>query len=363
MKIVIFAGGVGKRLWPLSRPSMPKQFQKLFGNETSLENSYNTIKRAFNPEDIFISTNKEYVEHVFQVIPELPRDHVIVEPATRDTAAAVAFAALHIQEKYPNEPLVVRWQNSLIKNSEKFVEALNYANKLFLQGKSELIYLGVPAKYANTGVGYIELETKVEESGSCKLHNFAGFREKPNSEVAESYVRAGNYTWNPGCYITTATYLLNKLEQVSPDFYKHVEEMKQALASNNVEEQLLNAFNKIEKKSIDYVLWEKLSPTDAKVVVCDYDWHYVSTWQDLKMALQTNSQENIIDGLVELKDTENSLVYNFDNQKLVTVVGLENIVVVQTKDALLICHGDKAGKVKDLVAGMEENQSLVEFVK
>lgn len=363
MKIVIFAGGVGKRLWPLSRPSMPKQFQKLFGEETSLENSYTTIKAAFDPEDIFISTNREYVEHIFEVIPELPRDHVIVEPATRDTAAAVAFAALHIQEKYPNEPLVIRWQNSLIKDSQKFVEALNYANKLFNEGKSELIYLAVPAKYANTGVGYIELDQVIEQNGNCQLINFAGFREKPNQEVAESYVNAGNYMWNPGCYITTASYLLSKLKQVSPDFYRHVEEMKSALASSNKDEDLAAVFSRIEKKSIDYVLWEKLSPADAKVVMCDYDWHYVSTWQDLKIALQTKPKMNVVEGLVELKEAENSLVYNYDQQKVVTVVGLENILVVQTKDALLICHGDKASKVKDLVSGMDVNPALAEFTK
>lgn len=363
MKIVIFAGGVGKRLWPLSRPSMPKQFQKLFGNETSLENSYNTIKAAFNPEDIFISTNEEYVEHILQVIPEIPREHIIVEPATRDTAAAVAFAAIHIQQKYPDEPLVIRWQNSLIKDPASFVEALKYANKLFNEGKSDLIYLGVPSKYANTGVGYIELDGKLVQEGKCELYNFAGFREKPNQEMAETYVTAGNYVWNPGCYITTANYLLEKLKQVSPDFYKHVEEMRAALASSNRDQDLLAAFNKIDKKSIDYILWEKLSPEDAKVVVCDYDWHYVSTWQDLKMALQRNSTANVTDGLVELKETTNSIVYNYDSQKVVSVIGLENIIVVQTKDAVLICHGDKSSKVKDLVTSMDTDPQLSRFTQ
>jgi len=363
MKIVIFAGGVGKRLWPLSRPSMPKQFQKLFGNETSLENSYNTIKAAFSPQDIFISTNKEYVKHVFEVIPELPRDHVIVEPLTKDTAAAVAFAALHIQEKYPDEPLVIRWQNSLIKNSDKFVEALKFANKLFDEGKSELIYLAVPAKYANTGVGYIELDSVLAESRSCKLYKFGGFREKPNAETASEYVKSGNYTWNPGCYITTANYLLQKLEQVSPEFFKHVVEMKAALMSDNKDQLLVEAFAKIEKKSIDYVLWERLAPKDAQVVVCDYDWHYVSTWQDLKMALQNESGANVTDGHVKLKETANSIVYNYDDRKVVTVVGLENIIVVQTKDALLICNGDSAAKVKDLVADMDVDTAFSEFTK
>lgn len=359
MKVVIFAGGVGKRLWPLSRKSFPKQFQKLFANETTLENSYKTIKDLFSPEDIYISTNSDYADYVFDVIPNLPNENLIIEPEARDTGAAVAYAALKIAEKFPHEPMVIRWQNSLIKNPHKFQQLLKSANEMFMQGMVNLIYLGVPSKYPNTGVGYIQLGKQlINHSDDTAVFDFLGFKEKPDLLTAKHYQDQGGYVWNPGCYITTPAYVLDQLSKVNPEFFSHIQKIKDSVDEHSLSE----AFTDIPKKSIDYVLWEKLSPEGIKVIVGDYDWHYVSTWSELKHALQVQPESNVVEGNVIVKDSFNSLIYNYSKDKLVTVIGVEGINIVQTDDAILVCSSKDAALVKELVTELEQDSERLKYL-
>lgn len=339
MKIIIFAGGIGKRLWPLSRKGTPKQFQKLFGDETSLENSFNTIKEQFDVKDIYISTNQAFAKQVLDVIPNLPKENIIVEPESRDTGPAVAYAMHYISKKFPEEPVVIRWQNSLIKDPQAFQNALADANEVFINNEAEFVYLSVPAKYANIGVGYIQMGEKLRETkDSLGLFSFKNFTEKPEVKLAQEYVDDGNYGWNPGCYITTPQYVLNQLKKANQEFY----------------ELLINdEFEKLEKISIDFLLWEHLDPQGVKVVLADYDWHYVSTWADLKKALQSGDEENVIKGKVVSFETTDSLIFNYD-EKLVAGVGLEGIEIINTPTALLVVKKEKAGDVKKLLQKLED---------
>lgn len=355
MKIIIFAGGAGKRLWPLSRRENPKQFHKIFGEETTLENSYNTIKSKFKIEDIFISTNEKYAEHVRDVMPNIPDENIIIEPDVRDTAAAVAFAMAHIAVRFPDEPVVIRWQNSLIKNPSSFTKALDDADEIFKNGEADFVYLSVPAKYPNTGVGYIHLGSKIRDlKGSQGLFGYVGFKEKPDIETAREYEKNGNYAWNPGCYITTPRFVLEKLSEVNPNFYSHIKNIQDSLGTANESEVINREFPMLEKTSIDYLLWEHLESDGIKVVLADYDWHYVSTWDNLKDALSTNIDSTVTTGNVLDLDSKNSLIYNYEDNKIVVGLEIEDLVVVNTPDALVVVPKDKASKIKDLLAKLEE---------
>lgn len=355
MKIIIFAGGQGKRLWPLSRKKTPKQFQKIFGEETTLENSFNTISKKFRPEDIFISTGEEFVEDVYRAIPSLPKENLILEPESRDTAAAVAYAMLRISQKFPDEPVVIRWQNSLIKDPEQFIKTLDFADDIFKNNEAELVYLAVPVKFPNTGVGYIKLGNKVREGeNEIQLYEFQSFKEKPDQTKAEEYFKSEFYCWNPGCYITTPKYLLDKLEIYAPEIFSSIKRIGDSIGMTNEHEVIVSEFKKIEKISIDYALWEKLPAEGVKVVRSDYQWNYVSTWSDLKKALQNSQEENILKGGVEIIDSSNCLVYNYDKEKTIAIVGLEGIQVIDCGDSLLICSEDSSSKVKELVSKLEE---------
>lgn len=356
MKIIIFAGGTGKRLWPVSRVHNPKQFQRIYGNETSLENSFNTIKAKFSLNDIFVSTGNDFVEDVLRTLPNLPPSNLILEPSSKDTAAAVAYAMLKVSEKYPNEPVVIRWQNSLIKKPEKFISALVDAEKLFKSGEANFVYLAVPSKFPNTNVGYIQASfERKSEAENNDIRQFIRFTEKPDEITADQYQKDDSYFWNPGCYITTPKFVLDSFEKYNPEFFDcFIRPIRSSLGSRSEWSETRKAFDIIKKESIDYALWEKLPSEGIKVVACDYDWHYVSTWADIKAALTNSKEENYSQGKVVLNQTTDSLVANFTN-KLVAVTELEDIVVVSTDDAILVTKKSKAGKVKDLVAKLEQD--------
>lgn len=356
MKVIIFAGGYGKRLWPLSRKDTPKQFQKLFGDQTSLENSFETIQLKFKVKDIYISTGEMYADQINDVIPNFPKENIIIEPESRDTTAAVAFAMAKISEKFPNEPVLIRWQNSLIKAPKKFAKALTDAESLFQNGEANLVYLGVPSRYPNTTVGHIHLGNLITQlNNGNAVYNFKGFAEKPPKELAIKYHNSGEYLWNPGCYITTPNFILSKLEEHSPEIYKPIKKMLDAFGTKNEKEVVKKEFSKIPKISIDYALWEKLSGDGIKVISSEYDWHYVSTWADLKNALKSGTNlKNIEKGEVIELDTDNCLIYNFDKKRIIAAVGVTGINVVDTGDALLIVSDDRAGDVKKILDKLEE---------
>ncbi len=363
MKIIIFAGGTGKRLWPLSRKKTPKQFLKLFNNESSLENSYNLIKRKFAVEDIYVSTNTDYVQDVLEIIPDLPKDNIIIEPISKDTGPAVMYAMLKISSKFPNEPVVIRWQNSLIKNPNKFIDALEEADSVFQSNAADMVYLAVESLYPNTGTGHIKLGEKLRDlNKAISLHNFGGFVEKPVFELAKQYHESGEYAWNPGCYITTPQFILSKLKEKNIELFNRIDRIREYLGSADEEKVTREEFEKMKKISIDYALWEKLDYDRVMVVLAEYGWHYVSTWSELKTALQNFPEENITKGKVRTLNSTDCLIYNFDDKKIVCGVGLDGIEIINTGDALLVVKKEHAAKVKDLVAELEKDEELNELV-
>ncbi|RMD76835.1 hypothetical protein D6810_02835 [Candidatus Dojkabacteria bacterium] len=357
MKIIIFAGGAGKRLWPVSRIKNPKQFQKIYGNETSLENSFNTIKNKFDIGDIFVSTGSDFVEDVLRTLPKLPPTNLILEPLSKDTGPAVAYAMLKIHQKFPNEPVVIRWQNSLIKNPKAFVEALTDAERLFKENVAQFVYLAVPSKFPNPNVGYIQakFESVIESSGN-QIRSFVRFTEKPDLLTAQEYQKDESYFWNPGCYITTPDFVIKSIEKYNQDLFKNfILPIQNSLGKEDEWDVTVEAFKAVKKESVDYALWEKLPPDGIKVIATDYDWHYVSTWSDIKAAFVSSEEQNYVSGNVVLLNTKNSLVANFSDSKIVAVSEVEDVVVVNTDDAVLVISKSKAGKVKEIVSELEKN--------
>ncbi len=363
MKVVIFAGGYGSRLWPLSKRKSPKQFQPLYGAETSLANSFRVTKKIVPASDIYVSTGADFAELVSQALPELPQENIIIEPAVRDTAPAVAYAMARLSKKFADEPVLIRWQNSLIKNEEKFIETVRTANSAFTSKCAEFIYISVPAKFANTTVGYIRFGKKKEDYGDgITLHDFKGFTEKPDPQTAAKYFDAGDYGWNPGCYITSPSFVLKELAKHRPEFHQQLSEIISTLGTDFESKTVQKIYPELEKTSIDYFLWEKLQNEDIKVILSDYDWHYVSTWKDLKRALEKIETDVVKVGNVYTKDSSDSLVYNYDDTKLVAVFGVENLVVVNTGDSILVCSQEQAGKLKELMAEMEAKDDTRKYL-
>lgn len=356
MKVIFFAGGYGKRLWPMSRASKPKQFQKFFEDKTSLESTVYDLKDKFEWEDIFISTNINFVNDIAELLPELPKENIIAEPNVRDTGPAIALAMLILSKKFPNEPVLIRWQNSIIKNPSEFIEALNSGEDLVLENKAEFVYLSVPAKFPNTNVGYIkfkndEIADVVNIQENKFVFEFEGFTEKPNLETAQNFINENKYGWNPGCYITTPKFVLDNLEKYNKDFSSELEKISEKL---DKKEDVSEIYNKLEKISIDYLLWEKLDKNGIKVVLADYDWHYISTWADIYEATDKDNESNIIKGNVQDLGSKNSIIYNTEGKKLVSTINLENTIIINTQDILLVLKKEDSAKIKDYLKNLEE---------
>lgn len=356
MKVIIFAGGLGKRLWPVSRSKNPKQFQKIYGNETSLENSFNTIKNKFDVNDIFVSTGADFVEDVLKTLPNLPPSNLILEPMSKDTGPAVTYAMIKIHQKFPNEPVLIRWQNSIIKNTAAFIKAIGDAEKLFLDNEAQFVYLAVPSKFPNTNVGYIQATfEKLLPKTHNEVRKFVRFTEKPDIDTAKQYQKSNDYFWNPGCYITTPNFVLNSLKEYNKEMFDDfVVPIRNALGTEKEWDVTRICFDNAKKESVDYLLWEKLPSKGIKVIKTDYDWHYVSTWSDIKDALVHEHDSNFVVGDTLLGNVKNSVVANFSNKKILAAYEIKDLIIVSTDDAVLVISKDNAGKVKELVSELEK---------
>jgi len=351
MKVIIFAGGMGKRLWPISTPESPKQFQKIFNDQTSLEHAYNPLRDEFGVENIFISTTEDFAQKTVETLKDFNPDNLILEPSTRDNGPAVAFAMNKISEKYGNEPIVIRWQNSVITNPKAFINAIRDAEKIINNKQADLVYLGVPSRYPNTSLGHIKIGDKLSDSENTMwFYEFEGFVEKPNLETAQKYHDSGNYLWNPGCYITTPNFILESLKITSPEISFVLD-----LINNEKDKlKIKELYSQMPKISIDYALWEKLNKQGIVVVKAEYGWYYISTWLDIKNFLLQNNLSTL-KGDVKQLNSSNVLAFNYNSKQKLCLVGVNGINVICTENAILVVSDEEVANVKKLVEELDKN--------
>ncbi len=348
MKAVILAGGTGSRLWPLSRKSTPKQFQKLTGNKTMLQE---TIERIgfLKPADIYISTNGEYKDIVIkQSRPyKIPLKNIIVEPALRDTAPCIGLAALYVAKINPNEVMSIIYADHLIQNKTEFVEKLKIAEKIALK-ENTLNIIEVKAKFPNVNLGYVKIGKPLKEIGDTEIYSFEGFTEKPTYEKARKFLQSYKYLWNTGYYVWKAGTILNYYKTHQPNTYKHLSAIKKALGTKNESKTIEKHYPLCDKISIDYGIMEKVDPKVVRIIPAELGWSDVGTWESIMEELPRNKKGNLVKAAHLGIDSSNTLIYGNPN-KLIATIGVDNLVIVDTKDALLVCRKDRSQDVKKLV--------------
>jgi len=356
MKIVIFCGGPGNRFWPLGRRKNPKQFLKVLGRESLLQQRYSLVSKFFNKQDIFISTGLEYRELIVKQLPKLPSENIILEPERRDTAAAVGLSAAFLNKRFPEEPMSILWQDHLVKNPEVFGRALKEAECLVKFG-APFVFIAVPAKSPNTHRGYIKAGKTIEKITKEVTHKeFSGFVEKPNLEQAKLYLEDGSYYWNPGYFIALPKAILQMFKQHSPQMYEGLIKIEKSLGTAKEKRVLEREFKKFEKNSIDYLVLNKLSREEATVLVCDMGWFDVGELDSLKEALQ-ESRENVVKrGLTIDFESSDLLLYNGEKNKLLAAVGVSDLAIVNTNDVILVCHKEKVALIKKLLEKMKSEK-------
>ena len=350
MKIIIFAGGVGTRLWPLSRKNSPKQFEKILGDKSTLQLAVDRLHPDFEFSDIYIATGKKYEEIIKQQLPKIPAQNFIFEPAVRDVGPAVGLSLSIVGKEHPNSPIAILWSDHFVKKERRFREVLHFAEDLVKKG-NPLILIGQRARFANQNLGWIEIGAETQEIKGTKVFKFKKLIYRPTLNQAESFLNQ-NFAWNPGYFVTTPNFLLSQFKTFTPDLYKGLAKIQSSIGTKDFEKVVETLYPTLEKISFDNAILEKIDPKYVSVIAADLGWSDVGAWEALKEALESTSSENVIKGKVLMNDSEDNLVFNYTDQ-LVVGIDLGKMIIINTDDVLLICHKNSVPKIKKLVEKLE----------
>ena len=342
---VIMAGGGGTRFWPLSRQTTPKQLLNLSGKDLMVNEAIDRLSKTADKSDIFIVTNKTHVPKMLEAVNgRIQKNHILSEPSARNTAACVGYAAMEIVKKYGDGIMVITPSDAYIKNEEEFTRILSIAVKA-AEEKDALITVGITPTFAATGYGYIKFQKSGEE-----VLKVLEFKEKPDSETAKKYVESGEYAWNSGMFIWKASTILKSFESFLPDIYADLQKIGNAMNTADELKVIEEIYPKIQSISIDYGIMEK-SP-DVYVVPGEFGWNDVGSFDMLSVLHEADSSGNIRIGDNICIDSKDCITYS--SGRLVAAIGLENIVVIETPDAVLVVDKNKVQDVKKAVEKLKE---------
>lgn len=342
--ILIMAGGAGTRFWPLSRKENPKQFLNLTNqNMSMLQCTVARVKEMVEIERVFIATNNLYVDKISEQLPELPEENIIVEPCKRNTAPCIGLASLYIERKYPESTMVVLPSDHVVEDTESFKNILNSAASYANKGE-KIVTLGIKPDKPETGYGYIHLGDKVQEVENNSIFKVKEFTEKPNIEKATRFFEDGNYYWNSGMFVWKTETILNKLKEHLPDIYNNLKEITKSIGEPDEGEVIDKKFSCMNNISIDYGVLEK--EEEIFVIPANFGWNDVGSWTALSEINEKDEANNLINSDYVGIDTNDSIIYSED--KLVTSIGIDNLIIVNTEDAILVCNKDNAQDVKKL---------------
>jgi mannose-1-phosphate guanylyltransferase len=342
---LILAGGSGERFWPLSRRSRPKQLLQLVSDKTLLEETVARLSGLIPREQILILTNVEQEAATRELLGDFPKENILAEPEKRDTAAAVALGTGWVAAHDHSATMVVLPADHVIKNIGAFHDTLSLA-ALAAEEKGALVTIGIKPTWACPGFGYIEQgeAVRLREGGKeGEIHRVLRFREKPNPELAESFVRQGNFRWNAGMFVWPVPTVLSEFNRHAPELADFISQIR---APGKFEQVLRERFSKLPKISFDYAIMEKANR--VLVVEASFDWDDVGSWRAVANYFNHDANQNSANCALTAIDSTNNIV--FDEQGMnIALLGVHNLIVVRTRDATLICHRHQAEKIKNLV--------------
>lgn len=359
MKAIIFAGGVGTRLWPLSRKKSPKQFEKIIGNKSTLQLAAERLQPDFSWEDIYVSTGQAYVPIVQKQLDKLPPDQVIGEPAMRDVGPAVGLITSLLVRDHPNDPMVILWSDHLVKKDDVFRAILKTSGDIITKDPNKIIFVSQKPRFPSVNLGWIDYGKEITVQNGFSFHRFIDFQYRPDKKTAERYFTSGHHAWNLGYFVTTPQFLWKQYERFAPNVYKPLSRIADTWHSARYQDTLNALYPTLEKISFDNAILEKLDPSDAMVISENIEWSDVGAWEALKEALEETSDKNVTQGKVILTDTEDSLVYNYTDQTIATI-DIQDLLIVNTQDVVLVCKKTSVPKIKKLVESLRgtEHENL-----
>jgi len=349
MYAVIMAGGRGTRFWPLSRTNKPKHLLRITGKRSIIQQTVDRIKSYISEEDIYVVTVASHSEDLTAQLPNLPRENIIVEPMGRNTAPCIGLASLYLKKKDPNGIMAVLPADHLIADKDNFIETLAAAGEM-AERTSSLVTIGIRPTGPETGYGYMEKGKTVGRAGDRDIYEVKSFREKPDMERAQEFLRDGNFFWNSGMFIWKVSAILEKIELLLPDLYEALVKMERAIGSPGEENKIHEIYESVTPISIDYGVMEKAD--NVLLIKGDFGWSDVGSWDALWEVLPKDKSANAVIGNHISFESSGNLIYSPD--KLVSLIGVKDIILVETEDSIMVCKRGASQDVRKAVEMLEE---------
>lgn len=343
---VVMAGGGGSRFWPLSREEYPKQLLNLSGKDIMLNETILRMEPLVSRESAYIVTNRKQADLLGKLLlPEVDRSHILTEPMGRNTAPCILYAALALKKIHGDGVMCVFPSDHHIRNTEEYRRVMKLAIEAAEQS-GKVVTIGIAPTYPATGYGYIACGAQAEPAETYTVEKFV---EKPCQEIAQEYLSQGNYLWNSGVFVWKISTILDAFQQYLPDMYEAMLPVYEVMGTEEETLLLDEVYPTLESVSIDYGIMEKLD--QVLVLKGDYGWNDVGSLDELPTFHNKDEQGNMFLGDVLALDSKNCIVKG--NQKLIALVGVEDLMVVDTEDALLVCPKQSAQQVKQVVEALK----------
>ena len=347
--VAIMAGGIGSRFWPMSRATYPKQFLDILNTgKTLLQSTYERYLSFIPKENIYIVTSEEYVSIVHEQLPNLPFENIIGEPERKNTAPCIAYISLKIKKLNADANIIVAPSDHLIDDVQEFqktcLEALDFTSK-----NNAFVTLGIKPTYANTGYGYIQYEGDAVQNEIYKVKRFT---EKPDLATATTFFKSGDYLWNAGIFIWKAKDIIDAFREFMPEMFDIFVGSIPYLNTEKEKAAIQHVFKYCESVSIDYAIMEKAQ--NVYIIPSEFRWSDLGTWNSAWENFEKDNAENAISGQNTLMVDSTGCIVHSNDQKLVLVGGLDDLIIVNTPDALLICKKENEQQIKEYVAKVKQ---------
>lgn len=343
---LIMAGGRGERFWPRSRANMPKQFLSLTGDgKTMIQLTVERILPLVDIQDVYIATNQNYKALVQEQLPALPAENILCEPIGRNTAPCIGLGAVHIAKKYDDAVMFVLPSDHLITHPQIFRRTLMDATEVAEAGDN-LVTIGITPVYPETGYGYIKFYPEETVGRAFAVERFV---EKPDLETARQYVATQQYLWNSGMFIWRVSTILKNLKEHMPETYAGLERIGMAIGTAEQGSVLEKEFQGFKSESIDYGIMEKAK--NIYILAGSFGWDDVGSWLAIERFRERNEFKNVVDGNVITVDTKNTIIQG--GKRLIAAVGLEDLIIIDTDDALLVCDKNSTNDIKKVIENLK----------